>query len=82
MKFSMNGFRRNLSNNVQELRDIVEKILSDDFYEDDDLERCMNELICNSNGLNCVYVKDDPEFVEMGHLHVKCLNDDDDEEDD
>jgi len=77
MKFSMNGFRGNLSNNVEELRDIVEKVLSEDFYEDEELKRCMNEVISNSNVLNCVFVKDDPEFIDMSHLEVKFLDDED-----
>lgn len=80
MKFSINGFRRNLSNNVEELRDIVEKALSGDgldSFEKEDLKRCMNEVISNSNVLNCVFVKDDPEFIDMSHLEVKFLDDED-----
>lgn len=42
MKFSMNGFRRNMSNNIQELRDIVEKIIAEDFYDEDDLKNIVN----------------------------------------
>ena len=81
MKFSMNGFRRNLSNNVEELRDIVEKALSDDldYFEKEELKHCMNEVISNSNVLNCVFVKDDPEFIDMSHLEVKFIDDEEDE---
>jgi len=82
MKFSMNGFRRNLSNNVEELRDIVEKALSDDLdsFEKEELKRCMNEVISNSNVLNCVFVTDDPEFLDMSHLEVPFLDGDDEDE--
>lgn len=80
MKFSMNGFRRNLSNNVEELRDIIEKVLSDGFFDEEELKSAMNEVISNSNVLNCVFVTDDPEFIDMSHLEVPFLDGDDEDE--
>lgn len=76
----MKVFRRNLSANVEDLRDIIEKVLSDDFYNSDDLKKAMNGVISSSNFLNCVFQKDDPDFVEMDDLEVKYLDDEEDEE--
>lgn len=76
MKFSMNGFRRGLSDDAQSLRDVAECILNDGLdYNRDDLVEAVNRIITQSNVLNCVYVADDPEFTDLGHLEVEHLED-------
>lgn len=74
MKFSMNGFRRNLSNNVESLREIVSAIILDKDYEKEELAEAMNEIITASNVINCVYSEDDPNFTDMGNIEVNHLD--------
>lgn len=73
MKFSMNGFRRNLSDNAQELRDLAQSIVRDEWYDKEDFIAAVNNVICSSNCLNCVYTADDPDFTNMGDLEVPLL---------
>ena len=73
MKFSMNGFRRNLSNDVRELRDISKAILAGEYYDKEDFAKAVDELIRHSNVINCVYNKDDPDFIEMADVEVAYL---------
>lgn len=74
MKFSMNGFRRQLSGDVETLRDIAADIVRGDFYDKDDFINVVNEVITKSNVLNCLYQEDDPEFQDMGHVEVEHLD--------
>ncbi|WP_010322994.1 hypothetical protein [Marinobacterium stanieri] len=73
MKFSMNGFRRNLSDEVERLRAHVLDVLTDEHVEKDEITDAMNQIICMSNSLNCVYQKDDPDFTNMRHVEVELL---------
>lgn len=79
MKLSMNGFRRNISGDVRELRDIAESIIKDEWYDKEDLARAVNNVICHSNCLNCVYVDGDPDFTDMSDLEVPLLEEEEDE---
>ncbi|MFB2704267.1 hypothetical protein [Marinobacter shengliensis] len=72
MKFSMNGFRRQLSEDVENLRDMVRDSMNGEFFDREDLVEAMNNVITHSNVINCVYQKDDPEFVEI-HMEVDHL---------
>lgn len=73
MKLSMNGFRRHFSDDVQELKAVVQAIVNDECYEKKDLINALNEVIRHSNVLNCIYIKNDPDFVDMGDLEIKLL---------
>lgn len=73
MKVSMNGLRRNLSSDVQALREQVEAVINGDWYDGEDLRDAMNDVIRDSNVLNCVYNKNDPDFIDMGEVEVKLL---------
>lgn len=70
MRFSMNGFRQQLSNDVKELKDIVESIVSGSFYENEELVSAANDLIRHSNVINCVYDNENPDFSEMSDIEV------------
>lgn len=70
MIFSMNGFRRQLSSDVDSLKKIVEEALTGQFYEDEDLVNAMNEVITHSNVVNCVYDIESPEFIDMSDLEI------------
>ena len=73
MKFSMNGFRRQLSNDTEALRDIAREVMNGEPYDKEDFVEAINQLIAHSNVLNCVYQKDDPEFIDMSELEVEHL---------
>lgn len=75
MKFSMNGFRRQLSRDIETLRDEVQRVLSDDFVDKDDLRIAMNEVITHSNVVNCVYIENDADFNDMSDLEIEHIED-------
>lgn len=80
MKFSMNGFRHELSSDVRELRDLVQSIVEDDYWEKEDLISAVNNVITHSNVVNCVSAENDPDFSEMGHVTVDLVGEDDEGE--
>lgn len=73
MKFSMNGFRRQLSGDVEELRFIVKNVINDEWYSKEELAEALNSVIQHSNVLNCVFYPNDPDFTDMGDLEVEHL---------
>lgn len=73
MKFSMNGFRQNLTEDVQVLRDEVKQALEGEHCDKESLLNAMNSVICNANALNCVFVEGDPDFTDMGEIEVDLL---------
>ena len=73
MKFSMNGFRKNLSGDAATLRDIVESVVNGDYYDNQDLIDAMNQIITHSNVINCVFQKDDPDFSDISHVEIEHL---------
>jgi hypothetical protein len=70
MKFSMNGFRRQLSGDVGDLRFLIQKIVNGDHVDHEDLIDSINAVITHSNVINCVYSNDDPDFSDMSHLEI------------
>jgi len=75
VKFSMNGFRRQLSNDVADLRELVKDAMNMQLHDKDELIDAMNRVITHSNVVNCVYQKDDPDFVDMSDLEIDHLED-------
>lgn len=73
MKFSMNGFRHHLSNDVKSLRDIVQQMRSDEYFDEEELYEAVNQVITHSNVVNCVYSNDDPLFTDMSSVEVEHL---------
>jgi len=68
MKFSMNGFRRNLVSDTNELGDAIRKIISDGSLDGDDeieLADLFNSIACHANCLNCVSISGDDMFSDM-----------------
>ena len=72
MKFSMNGFRKELSNNAEELREAVLQSITGELYDEDRLIEVVNKIITQSNVINYVYNPDDPDFQELD-LEVEHL---------
>ena len=73
MKFSMNGFRRTLSGDVETLRDIAQAVAAGHYYDQEDFVKAVNQIITHSNVLNCVYETGNPDFTDMGDLEVDHL---------
>ena len=66
MKFSMDGFRKNIAGEVAELKDLVEAVLAGEFYDNEDLQDAMNDVICSVNALACVYDDENELFNDLG----------------
>ncbi|ABC29630.1 hypothetical protein HCH_02853 [Hahella chejuensis KCTC 2396] len=74
MKFSMNGFRRQLSGDVERLRKLsLSVIVAPDEYAIEEFVEALNEVIQKSNVLNCVYTEGDPDFTDMSDLEVEYI---------
>lgn len=73
LSYSMNGFRRNLSESLAELKATVKQIADDERIDDDHLDDLMdtvNDLICQSNSVNCVFIADDENFKDMSDMYL------------
>ncbi|MBL4940930.1 MAG: hypothetical protein JKY81_04630 [Colwellia sp.] len=73
MKFSMNGFRRNFSEDMGLLREIVFAVINDNDYDKEDLVDLLNQVITHSNVINCIYDNENPDFSNMSDTNVKRL---------
>ena len=73
MKFSMNGFRQQLSRDTAALRDLVNDVVNGDHHEEVELIEAMNNLITHSNVINCVYQDDDPMFTDMSEVEIEHI---------
>ena len=73
MKFSMNGFRRQLSADTETLRDVADRTIKGEWVDDDELAEAVNAIITHSNVVNCVYIEGDQEFTDISHLEVDHL---------
>jgi hypothetical protein len=77
VSFSMNGWRRNLSEEVRSLRDTVKQLLDDEELDRDELKRVVDELICMSNSVNCVSIEGEELFSDMSDVYVPILDEED-----
>lgn len=73
MQFSMNGFRRQLSNEAKSLREIVEPIKNGEWYDEQELFDTVNAIISLSNVVNCAYSDDDPHFTDMSSIRIEHI---------
>lgn len=76
VKFSMNGFRSNLHNDLKELKQLVCDVINDEYVDKDELEEAMVKIICASNGLNCVFIKGNDLFNNMENLFLSPICED------
>lgn len=75
IKFSMDGYRSLLSENVKELRDIVESIVTDGYdMAPSDLIEAMNNVIRKSNAINCVWSDGCDSFSDMSDIKVELID--------
>lgn len=74
MKVSMNGFRKNLSGDVEKLRELIKEVINDEnWYDKQDLVDAMNQVIIHSNVLNCIFVEGDEDFSDLSHIELELL---------
>lgn len=75
MFFSMNGFRRSLTEDLNELGEALNNVL-DGLHDSDaiELKECFDRVACSANSLNCVSLKGDEHFSDMSDApEVKLL---------
>ena len=73
---SMNGFRRNLSESVKGLRDIVQNVIDGEHYDNEGLIDAMNEVICSSNSLNCIFQEGVKDFSDLSNISIELIDED------
>lgn len=73
MKVSMDGLRRNISGDVERLRDITMDILQGEYWDEEDLADVVNDIITHSNVLNCIHNPDDPDFNDISDVEVNLI---------
>ena len=73
MIFSMNGFRKNLNCDIENLRELIQSVIDDNDFDKEDLVDAMNQVICHSNTLNCVSIEGNKDFSLMEDLHADLL---------
>jgi hypothetical protein len=52
---------------------VTEAAIKGDYFDPDDLKEAMNNVIRDSNVLNCVFHKDDPDFTDMNEVEVEYI---------
>ncbi|CCO46693.1 hypothetical protein VIBNISOn1_1840076 [Vibrio nigripulchritudo SOn1] len=72
--FSMDGFRTQLSDDVKELRDLVDSVVKDEWFEKDDLTSKMNDVICKSNSVNCISLDGCESFSNLSSIEVELID--------
>ncbi|BBR39339.1 hypothetical protein WP3W19E03_18640 [Aeromonas veronii] len=77
VSFSMNGWRRNLSEEVRSLRDTAKQLLNNEELDRDELRRVVDEIICMSNSVNCVSIEGEELFSDMSDVCVPILDEED-----
>lgn len=73
MKFSMNGFRKSLNQDLIDLKIKLERVVAGKNFDADDLKESFNVIAQHSNVLNCVYDNDDEEFSDLSDLVIEYL---------
>ena len=81
MNVSMNGLRRNLSDDVEQLKRQIEFVLGCDYslqpHTKEALKDALNQVIQDSNILNCVFDESIPEFSDLSKLTVDPVDPED-----
>lgn len=75
MKVSMNGLRKNLSKDVAALSDLICDLKEDLGREQfEELADAMNNVIQDSNVLNCVFNSDDADFSDLSDIEIPIID--------
>lgn len=67
MKVSVDGMRRNMTDDLTRLREAILSI-TDNLYQDDKQEiiDSFDQVACNQNSFNCMYDDENPLFNDLG----------------
>lgn len=67
MKVSVDGMRRNMTDDLTRLREAILSII-DYLYQDDKQEiiDSFDQVACNQNSFNCMYDDENPLFNDLG----------------
>ena len=78
IKVSGDGMRQNQTNDLNRLREAIVAIL-DELYNDDkqELIESFDQVACNQNSFNCIYIDDDENFNDISdHYEVELIGED------
>ncbi|KTG21983.1 hypothetical protein AUR67_00455 [Pseudoalteromonas sp. XI10] len=66
MKVSVDGMRRNMTDDLTRLREAILSI-TDNLYQDDKQEiiDSFDQVACNQNSFNCMYDDENPSFNDL-----------------
>lgn len=73
--YSVNGFRRQLHEGLSELRELLQAVINDDYYDKGELIDKFDNLACLSNSFNCVHIESVPDFELMEDVELDLLGD-------
>lgn len=74
VQVSMNGLRKGLVDDAQELRQAIKDVF--DFLDEDDkqeLTERFDTLACGLNSLNCIHAENDENFTCMEDVEVELI---------
>ena len=70
MKFSMDGFRKQLNIDLIDLKQKIERVVAGKNFDADDLTESFNTIAQHSNLINCVYNDNDETFSDLSHISI------------
>ena len=77
MKVSVDGMRRNMTADINWLREAITSVI-DELGDNDKQEiiDSFDQVACNQNSFNCMYDDENDDFNDMGdQLEIKLLGD-------
>ncbi len=77
MEISMDGLRKSLSRDINQLKSLVIDAANMQLHDRDELFEAMNQVIQDSNILNCVYNNDDDSFTDLSDVRVDPIETED-----
>lgn len=75
LKFSFDGYRRNLMRDIEELKEQVRYVANGDNFDSDELVDKFDDVVQHVNILNCVYSNSLEEFSDLSDECVEFLGD-------
>jgi transcription initiation factor TFIID subunit TAF12 len=78
--YSIDGFRHRLNRSLSELKELVKDIEDEGHIDHEhlgELKDLVNDLICQSNSFNCVYLADTEDFSNMSDTYLPLIDGED-----
>lgn len=74
--FSIDGWRRCLSDDLNELRGLLhDHFIADEHVDADDIGEVLDRIICSSNSFNCVSVQGVADFTDLSDVCIPLIGD-------